>query len=480
MKLEEKFEKIDNYRWKLPKKGKMNVPSIFFGSKELVKNVIRDEKVVEQIKNVSKLPGIQKASMAMPDAHRGYGFPIGGVAAFDPDQKGIISAGAVGYDISCGVRAMNTGLKRKEVRKNINALAETLYNIVPAGLGSKGELKLSIKEMDEVLEGGAKWAVEKGYGNKKDLKLIEENGKMENSDPSKVSKKAKERQKKEVGTLGSGNHYLEVQKVTEIHDKEKAEKLGIEKDDVTVMIHCGSRALGHQVATDYTEKMKKASKKHNIDLPDKELASAPIKSKEGQEYLKAMNSAINLAAANRQVIAGLTRRAFDQVMPEAKLETIYEINHNTCKKETHKINGEKRELYVHRKGSTRSFGPGHKILPNKYKGIGQPVLIGGTMGTSSYILTGTEKAMDKSFGSTCHGAGRTMSRNKAKQKFWGEDVVKRLKKEKNILIKAHSMAGAAEEAPGAYKDIDKIAESVEKSGLSKRVAKVEPMAVIKG
>ena len=480
MNLDQNFEKIDNYRWKYPKKEKMKVPSIFFGSKELVNNVLKDEKVLEQVTNVAKLPGIQKASMAMPDAHRGYGFPIGGVAAFDAEKGGIISAGAVGYDISCGVRAIKTGLKKEKVRENIEKIAETLYNMVPAGLGSKGEIKLNIEEMDEVLENGAKWAVEQGYGTKKDLEYLEENGKMENVDPATVSDKAKKRQKNEIGTLGSGNHYLEIQKATDIKDKEKAKKLGIEKNDVLIMIHCGSRALGHQVATEYTEKMKKTSKKHGIELPDKELASVPINSKTGQQYLKAMNAAINLAAANRQVITGLTRRAFEQTLPEAKIETIYEINHNTCKKEKHKLNGEKRELYVHRKGATRSFAPGHKILPKKYKDIGQPALIGGTMGTASYILTGTEKAMERSFGSTCHGAGRIMSRNEAKQKFWGEDVVKRLKKEKNIVIKAHSMAGAAEEAPGAYKNIDKVAESVEKAGLSKRVAKVKPMAVIKG
>jgi len=474
------FEKIDNYQWKVPKEGEMRVPGIFFGSKEIVEDVSKDEKVIEQIKNVAKLPGIQKAAMAMPDAHRGYGFPIGGVAAFDSEQGGIISAGAVGYDISCGVRALKTGLKKDIVRENIEELAETLYNMVPAGLGSKGEIKLNISQMDEVLIKGAEWAVEKGYGTKEDLEYIEENGRMENTDPKTVSKKAKERQKKEMGTLGSGNHYLELQKVTKIHDKGKAKILGIEKNDVMIMIHCGSRALGHQVATEYTEKMKQSSRKHNIKLPDRELAAAPINSDTGQKYIKAMNSAINLAAANRQVITGLTRRAFDQVLPEAKLKTMYEINHNTCKKEEHMLNGEKKELYVHRKGATRSFGPESKILPKKYMKIGQPVLIGGTMGTASYILTGTKKAMEKSFGSTCHGAGRKMSRTKAKKEYWGQDVVKRLKNNKNIIIKAHSMSGAAEEAPGAYKDINKVAESVEKAGISRRVAKVEPMAVIKG
>lgn len=481
MAIRNKLEQKGKYEWELPKKGKMRVPGKFYGEEKLVEQIVtRDEKVLEQVKNVATLPGIQKYSMAMPDAHRGYGFPIGGVAAFDPEQGGVVSVGGVGFDISCGVRAMKTGIKADQLKGKTEHLANTLYNMVPAGLGSKGEINLNIDQMNQVLIQGAEWAVEKGYGTKKDLELIEENGKMDGADPNLVSKKAKKRQQKEVGTLGSGNHYLEVQRVDEIFDKKAAKTFELKKDDVIVMFHCGSRALGHQIASDYLKKMPKAAEKHGINIPDKELASAPIKSEEAQQYLKAMRAGINLAMANRQVIAGLTRKAFSQTIPEANLETLYEVSHNTCKVEEHEINGEKRELYVHRKGATRSFGPGSKYIPKKYRKVGQPVLIGGTMATGSYILRGTEEAHEKSFGSTCHGAGRTMSRTQAKKEFWGEDIVEKMQEEKDIVVKAHSMSGAAEEAPGAYKDVDRVIQSVEKAGLSKRVAKVKPLAVIKG
>lgn len=476
----DKFTKITPYKWQMPKEEGMNAPGLFFGSEEIVEKVIEDEKVLEQVKNVANLPGIQKASMAMPDAHRGYGFPIGGVAAFDPDQNGVISVGGVGFDISCGVRAIKTGLTEGQVRENLEELAQKLYEAIPAGVGSTGEIKLSINQMNEVLEKGAEWAVEEGYGTEEDLKYLEEDGCMEGADSSKVSKKAKERQLEEMGTLGAGNHYLEVQKIEKIYDEEAAEAFGLKEGEVTVLIHCGSRGLGHQVATDYLDKMPQAAKKHGISIPDKQLASAPINSKEGQEYLKAMYSAANLSMANRQIISGLARDVFNQVLPESDLKTVYEINHNTCKKEKHQVDGEEKELYVHRKGATRSFGPGSEILPEDYKKIGQPVIIGGTMGTASYILRGTEEAHEESFASTCHGAGRVMSRNEAKDKFWGQDVVDEMKEKKGIVIKANSMPVAAEEAPGAYKDINKVAESVEEAGLSERVAKLKPMAVIKG
>ncbi len=479
-KIDNSLTQISEYEWKLPKEEKMNVPGKFFGEKDLVRQIVkRDKKVLKQVRNVATLPGIQKYSMAMPDAHRGYGFPIGGVAAFDPEQNGVISVGGVGFDISCGVRAMKTGLKKEKLEDRIEELAETLYNMVPAGLGSKGEINLNISQMNEVLKGGAEWAVEQGYGTKKDLELIEEKGKMEGADPKMVSKKAKKRQQKEVGTLGSGNHYLEIQRVDEVFDEKTAKTFELEEDDAIIMFHCGSRALGHQVASDYLEKMPKAAKEHGIEIPDKELASAPIKSQEAQNYFKAMKAGVNLAMANRQVIAGLIRQSFSQVAPEAKIETLYEVSHNTCKKETYEVNGEDRELYVHRKGATRSLGPGNKLIPKKYRDVGQPVLIGGTMATGSYILKGTEKAEKESFGSTCHGAGRTMSRKQAKSDFWGEDVVEEMEKE-GIVVKAHSMPGAAEEAPGAYKKVEKVVDSVEKAGLSKRVAKVKPLAVIKG
>lgn len=473
------LNKKNDYGWIIPKEGKMNVPGKMYGSQRIIEGILEDEKVIEQVKNVSMLPGIQNYSYAMPDAHRGYGFPIGGVAAFDPEQDGVISVGGVGFDISCGVRAMRTGLKVEEVGEKKEELAEKLYQDVPAGLGKKGDIKLTVDKMDEVLERGAEWAVEKGYGTKKDLELIEENGVMEGADPTKVSKKAKKRQLKEVGTLGSGNHYLEVQEVHKVFEEKAAKKFGFEEGDAVLMFHCGSRALGHQVATDYLKKMPKAAEKHGIYIPDKQLSSAPIKSEEGQDYWKAMKSAANLAMANRQVIAGLVRNSFEKVIPESNLETIYEVSHNTCKKEEHEVNGEKKELFVHRKGATRSFGPGQKLVPKKYRDVGQPVLIGGTMGTASYFLRGTKEAHEKSFGSTCHGAGRTMSRTQAKKDYWGEDVVKKLR-EKGTIIKAHSMSGAASEAPGAYKAIDEVAESVEKAGLSNRVARVVPRITIKG
>lgn len=478
--LKKELEKQNNYEWLLPKKEKMNVPGKFYGSEKVIEGILRDEKVFEQVRNVASLPGIQKYSYAMPDAHRGYGFPIGGVAAFDADEGGVISVGGVGFDISCGVRAMNTGLKFKEVEGKLEELAQRLYDIVPAGLGSKGDIKLDKEGMDEVLEKGAEWAVEKGYGTKRDLKYIEENGKMKEADSSKVSDKAKKRQLKEMGTLGSGNHYLELQRVDKVFEERSAKAFGLEKDSMILMLHCGSRALGHQVATDYLKVMPKAAKEHGIQIPTKQLASAPVNSKAGQDYWKAMNAAINVALANRQVIASLARTAFSQVLPEARLETIYEVSHNTCKREEHKLNGEKKELYVHRKGATRSFGPGTKILPKKYKDVGQPVIIGGTMGTASYILRGTKEAHEKSFASTCHGAGRVMSRTKAKKEFWGKNILQNLKEDKNIIIKAHSMSGAAEEAPGAYKNVDEVAKSVDKAKLSKRVVRVVPVATVKG
>lgn len=478
--LKDELEKQNDYEWILPKKDRMNVPGKFYGSKTIIEGILRDEKVFEQVRNVASLPGIQKYSYAMPDAHRGYGFPIGGVAAFDADEGGVISVGGVGFDISCGVRAMKTDLKYGEVEGKLEELAQRLYNVVPAGLGSKGDIKLDKEGMDEVLEKGAEWAVEKGYGTKRDLEYIEENGRMKEADPSKVSDKAKKRQLKEMGTLGAGNHYLEVQRVDKVFEEKSAKAFGLEKDSVILMLHCGSRALGHQVATDYLKVMPKAAEKHGITIPTKQLASAPINSEAGQDYWKAMNAAINVALANRQVIASLARTAFSQILPEARLETIYEVSHNTCKREKHEVNGERKELYVHRKGATRSFGPGSGILPKEYEDVGQPVIIGGTMGTASYILRGTRKAHEKSFASTCHGAGRTMSRTQAKKEFWGKNVLQDLKQKKNIIIKAHSMSGAAEEAPGAYKNVDEVAESVDRTELSKRVVRVVPLATVKG
>lgn len=471
------LNKVGDYQWEIPKTEGMTVPGIIFASEELVLDM--DEKVKEQITNVAYLPGLQKASMAMPDAHWGYGFPIGGVGAFDPEENGVICMGGVGFDISCGVRTLRTDMTREEIKPKLDNLVDVLFNTVPAGLGSKGDINLSLEQIDEVLLGGAEWAVEKGYGRKEDLEYVEERGKINGADPSNVSLKAKQRQFRQVGTLGSGNHYLEIQYVEEVYDEEAAKVLGLEKDRITVAIHCGSRALGHQIGMDYLKELGIAAKKYNIPIRDRELACAPITSPEGQRYFSAMNGGINCALANRQAIAHLVRESFDKVLPEAKIRMLYDISHNTCKVEDHIVDGKKKKLYVHRKGATRAFGPGRPEVPKDYMKIGQPVLIGGTMGTYSYILVGTELGTEKAFGSACHGAGRAMSRTKAKKQWRGENIIELLA-QKGIIVKAKSHAGVAEEAPGAYKDVTKVVDAVHNAGLAKKVVRVKPLACIKG
>lgn len=471
------LRKISDNEWEVPKTGDMNVPVRIFASAALLADM--DEKVREQATNVACLPGIQKASMAMPDAHWGYGFPIGGVGAFDPEEGGVICMGGIGFDISCGVRMMKTGLYREEVRPKVENLIQTLFKVVPAGLGSKGKVSLGIQGIDDVLIGGAIWAVEQGYGYEEDLRFIEEGGVVEGADPANVSVKAKQRQFREVGTLGSGNHYLEIQYVDEVYDEAAAKALGIEKDSVVVSIHCGSRALGHQIGMDYLKELFVASKKYDIPIKDRELVCAPINSPEGKKYFSAVNAGINCALANRQVIAHLVREGFSQVFPEAEIKMLYDISHNTCKVEEHVVDGEKKTLYVHRKGSTRAFGPGRKEIPQEYRSMGQPVLIGGTMGTYSFIMAGTETGLEKAFGSACHGAGRAMSRKKAKKKWYGERVLKDLAG-RGIVVKAHSYAGVAEEAPGAYKDVAQVVDAVYNAGLARKVVRVRPLAVVKG
>jgi tRNA-splicing ligase RtcB len=473
----QKLNKIGDYEWEIQRNGEMNVPVRIFASKKIVGEM--DDKVGEQATNVACLPGIQKASMAMPDAHWGYGFPIGGVAAFDPMEKGVICMGGIGFDISCGVRVLKTGLTREEIRPSLSGLIDALYRVVPAGLGSKGLVQLDLKGIDEVLLGGARWAVENGYGIRADLNFIEERGMMEGADPASVSHDAKRRQFRQVGTLGSGNHYLEIQYVDEIYDEEAARTLGLESESVVVAIHCGSRALGHQIGTDYLKELYTTSKKYNIPIKDRELVCAPIKSPEGERYFSAVVAGINCALANRQVIAHLVREGFQEVLPEAEIQMLYDISHNTCKVEEHRIEGEKKTLYVHRKGSTRAFGPGRREIPSEYRKIGQPVLIGGTMGTYSYVMVGTEKGEDLAFNSACHGAGRAMSRKKAKKTWRGQKVVRDLAM-KGIIVRSSSLAGVAEEAPGAYKDVTEVVDSVHNAGLAKRVVKVKPMAVVKG
>ncbi len=472
-----KLKKISEYEWEIPKTGNMRVPGRIFGSEKLIEEM--DEKVYEQVSNVAELPGIVKASLAMPDAHWGYGFPIGGVAAFDPEEGGIISVGGVGYDISCGVRTLLSPLVKKEVEPYLEELIQELFDTVPSGVGSEGEIKLSPKELDQVLVGGAKWAVEQGYGLYEDLEYIEEKGCMEGADPNFVSMEAKKRQHRQVGTLGSGNHYLEVQYVAEIYDREVAQAFGLFENQVVVTIHCGSRALGHQIATDYLPVLAKAARKYGIPIKEKELVCAPIDSEEGKAYFKAMCCGINCALANRQVITHLVRLVFNRVFPKLHLKLLYDVSHNTCKVEYHNIEGTKKKLYVHRKGATRAWGPGRPELPETYRKVGQPVIIGGSMGTASYILVGTKEGEEKAFGSACHGAGRTMSRNQAIRSFRAEEIIERLRK-RGIIVLGKSKKGLAEEAPEAYKDVSLVIDATCKAGLTKKVAKLLPMGCIKG
>jgi tRNA-splicing ligase RtcB len=466
-----------DFEWHIPQSGKMRVPGIIYASEELIRDM--DNKVHEQVTNVAMLPGIQKASFAMPDAHWGYGFPIGGVAAFDPDQGGVVSAGGVGFDVSCGVRTLSTGLTAEDIESVKEALADKLYRVIPAGVGSTGKIHLNAEEMNAMLTGGAAWAVEQGYGLREDLERIEEHGQMKHAKPVEVSDQAKKRQRDQVGTLGSGNHYLEVQKVLEIYDTKAASAFGLREGEAVLSIHCGSRGLGHQIGTDFLKSMVMAAKGYGIELPDRELACAPINSDLGQSYLGAMRAAINCALANREVITHLVREAFADVLPKAELKLIYDVSHNTCKVEEHAINGEKKRLFVHRKGATRAFGPGHPDLPDALKSIGQPVLIGGTMGTASYILVGTSVSETRSFSSSCHGAGRRMSRHQATRQWKGRELVDYLATQ-GIIIKSPSLRGVAEEAPGAYKDVNAVVDAADQAGLSKKVAKLVPMICVKG
>ena len=463
--------------WRIAPFGKMRVPAILYASPALIDEM--DQKVFEQITNVACLPGIVKAAYAMPDAHWGYGFPIGGVAAFDPDEGGVISAGGVGFDISCGVRTLLTGLKRDDLLPVQKRLAEALYAAIPAGVGSTGHLRLGGKDMDAMLHGGARWAVEQGYGRPEDLQNAEEHGCMDGARPEEVSHHAKQRQHDEMGTLGSGNHYLEVQHVTEIFAPDAAAAFGIEVDDIVISIHCGSRGLGHQIGTEFLKSMAVGARDYGITLPDRELACAPIRSPLGERYLGAMRAGINCALANRQIITHLTRQAVAQVISGADLRLLYDVSHNTCKVEEHDVNGKPRRLFVHRKGATRAYGPGHRELPEAYRASGQPVLIGGTMGTASYILVGTTEAEQRSFSSACHGAGRAMSRHQATRQWRGRELVDQLA-ERGILIRSPSLRGIAEEAPGAYKDVSAVVEASHRAGLARKVARLEPMIVVKG
>ncbi len=469
-----RLQQIDEFCWTTKD---VDLPVIFYGSKDLLQ--VMDEKVREQISNVTKLPGLVGSAMTMPDAHWGYGFPIGGVAAFDPHEGGIISAGGVGFDISCGIRCLRSNLYLTDVLPHIKKLADVLFNEIPAGVGVQGKLHLTISELDDVLLKGAKWAIVKSYGTKDDLGYIEENGCIIGAAPENVSNQAKQRQLSEMGTLGSGNHYLEVQVVKQIFDQQAAEAFGLAENKIIISIHCGSRGLGHQIGSDYLVALAKVAHKLKLKLPDRELACAPILSEEGQQYIGAMYCGINCALANRQIITELTRRAIEPIFPQIQLETLFDVSHNTCKREQHQINGKWRDIYIHRKGATRAFGPNHPALPNRYKLVGQPVCIGGSMGTASYILAGNSPDVNHAFASACHGAGRQMSRRKALKQWQGEKLIEELTQNK-IYIRTRSMRGLAEEAPDSYKNVHQVVEATELAGLARRVALLKPLACVKG
>jgi tRNA-splicing ligase RtcB len=471
------FEKRSEYEWLVPRRGAMRVPAVIYASEALVRDM--DHKVYEQAVNVAALPGIVKASYAMPDAHWGYGFPIGGVAAFDPGEGGVVSAGGVGFDISCGVRCLHTGLAREDILKVQAPLAHELSRAIPAGVGSTGEIRLGEKEMDAMLAGGAAWAVQRGWGQAADLERIEERGQMRHAKPGNVSAQAKKRQRDEMGTLGSGNHYLEIQEVSAVYDAPMAAAYGLAQGDIVIMIHCGSRGLGHQIGSEFLKRMAMSAAQHGISLPDRELACAPIESDVGQEYLGAMRAAINCALANRQILTHLVREVFRRMLPQARLPLLYDVSHNTCKVEEHRADGGVRKLYVHRKGATRAFGPGHPDLPAAFRDAGQPVLIGGSMGTGSYVLAGTRESEALAFSSACHGAGRAMSRHQALKNWQGRKVVDDLAA-RGIVIKSPSLRGVAEEAPGAYKDVAAVVDAADAAGLARKVARVEPLVCIKG
>ena len=468
------LKKLNDYTWMIEKQGSMKVPAIIYSSEKLIRNINKDN-TLKQLMNVASLKGIIKHALAMPDAHEGYGFPIGGVAAFRVED-GLISPGGVGYDINCGVRLLKTNVAFEEIKNKIKEIVDEIFKRVPVGVGVGGRLKLTKEELIEVLAKGANWALEHGYALKQDLERTEEYGYMREANPEFVSDRALQRGKNQLGSLGSGNHFLEVQMVQEIYDEEIAKKFGMFKNQITAMIHCGSRGLGHQIASDYIHLFEQKFGFKN--LPDKELINAPFNSKEGQMYYKAMCAAVNFAFANRQIIAHNVREAFRSVS-SVEVEQLYGVCHNIAKVEEHLVDGEKLKLIVHRKGATRSFGPGRKEIPEVYRDSGQPVLIPGSMGTASYVLVGTKKAEEVSFGSTAHGAGRVMSRKQALRQFRGESVASKLK-QRGIYVRGVSWKGIAEEAPDVYKDVDEVVLVSHKVGIGKLVAKLVPLGVIKG
>lgn len=477
-----KIQKIDAYRWRIPREGKMRVDGIVYADEHMMEEIQKDESL-QQVINVSHLPGIVQHSLAMPDIHWGYGFPIGGVAAFDMDE-GVVSPGGVGYDINCGVRLLRTGLYRSEIINKLEPLVNSLFINIPSGVGShRKDMKLSQQEQKNVLKNGARWAITQGFGTKEDLHYIEENGCISGANPDLVSDRALERGRAQLGTLGSGNHFIEVGYVSEVYDDEIARVLGLREDVVTTVIHTGSRGLGYQICDDFIRIMIDASRKYQIELPDRQLCCAPISSPQGQEYLAAMACAANYAFANRQMITHWVRESFESALElsprELQISLIYDVCHNIAKFEDHIVDGQKRRLCVHRKGATRAFPPYHPDIPEMYKSIGQPVLIPGDMGRCSYVLVGTEKSYRDTFGSTCHGAGRVMSRGQAIKTAKGRNIARELE-EKGILVRADSRATLVEELPEAYKDVTGVVDVVEGAGISRKVAQLKPLCVIKG
>ena len=459
----------------------MKVPVRIYANEPLLQKMLSDRTIM-QARNVASIPGIVSHSVVLPDGHEGYGFPVGGVAAMDAEE-GMISPGGVGYDINCGVRLLRSNLTEQTVRSKLKDLVNDLFSSIPSGVGSKGAVRLTNSELDEVLVNGVNWAIDHGYGSTNDSDVCEENGRILNADPNKVSDKARKRGAPQLGSLGSGNHFLEIQKVAEIHDEEAASRMGIKEGTITVLIHCGSRGFGHQVCSDYLRVAEQAMEKYNINLPDRELACVPNNSEEGESYRKAMFAALNFAWSNRQMITHWTRKSFERVFNQTEsdldMKLVYDVAHNIAKVEKHKVDGQDRKLVVHRKGATRAFPSNRNEIPSRYRDLGQPVLVPGSMGTSSWILLGKSNSMDLSFGSTAHGAGRTMSRSKARRNFTEDDVKKSLN-DKGIFIKALTRDGVVEETPEAYKDVDSVVNVSHNLGIATKVAKLVPIGVIKG
>jgi tRNA-splicing ligase RtcB len=475
--------KVSDYEWEIPKsyRNDMQVPVRLFATRRLLEAVM-DDKSLEQAVNSATLPGLVGHVVVMPDMHQGYGFPIGGVAA-TRYPEGVISPGGIGYDINCGVRLLSSQIEYGSVKEHIESLASALNHNCPSGVGTKGHIRVDDAELDRVCREGSHWALKKGFASEADVRRTEEDGRLEGADPSKVSKHAKERGRSQIGTLGAGNHFIEVDVVDQVFDADAANAMGLEEGNLVVQIHCGSRGFGHQICTDYVQEFQGAVRRYNIHLPDRELVCAPLTSPEGQSYLAAMRCAANYAFANRQVLAYYARKAFEETLAGRvkswHLHQVYDIAHNMGKVESHEIAGERLKVCVHRKGATRAFGPGFEGLPEEYRKIGQPVLVPGSMGTASWVLVGTEDSMKRSFGSSCHGAGRVMSRAKAKKTVRGDELKSELQAA-GIAVRAGSLAGLAEEAPQAYKDVDDVVATVSGAGIARKVARLVPVAVIKG